>query len=66
MVTTPWQPYLITAIAAFSGNVVEGGVIDTDHWRHYFLLLGMIWGLSVATMNLLQYRQAAPGLAVAG
>jgi len=41
-------------------------VIDTDHWRHYFLLLGMVWGLSVATMNLLQYRQAAPGLAVAG
>jgi len=28
-------------------------VIDTDHWRHFFLLLGMIWGLAAAT-----FRQA--------
>ncbi len=65
MVTTPWQPYLITAIAAFTGNVVEGAVIDTDHWRHFFLLLGIVWGLSAATMNLAQYRQLSPRLAVA-
>jgi hypothetical protein len=19
-------------------------VIDTDHWRHFYLLLGLIWG----------------------
>jgi hypothetical protein len=50
-VTTPWQPYLITAFAAFTGSVVEGFVIDTDHWRHFFLLLGMIWGLFAATIK---------------
>ncbi len=48
---TPWQPFLIAAFATFAGVVVEGFVIDTDHWRHFFLLLGLIWGLSVATMN---------------
>jgi hypothetical protein len=48
---TPWQPYLICAFATFVGEVVEGFVIDTDHWRHFFLLLGMIWGLAAATYN---------------
>ncbi|MGC1465249.1 MAG: O-antigen ligase family protein [Pseudolabrys sp.] len=46
---TPWQPYLVTAFAAFTGNVLEGAVIDTDHWRHFFLLMGIVWGLYVAT-----------------
>ncbi len=50
-VRTPWQPYLICAFAAFVGEVLEGFVIDTDHWRHFFLLLGMVWGLAAATFN---------------
>jgi hypothetical protein len=54
-VRTPWQPYLNCAFAAFVGEVVEGFVIDTDHWRHFFLLLGMIWGLAAAT---LKYQRA--------
>jgi len=51
LVATPWQPYLIAAFATFVGEVAEGFVIDTDHWRHFFLLLGMIWGLGAATFN---------------
>jgi hypothetical protein len=51
LVRTPWQPYLITAVAAFVGEMAEGFVIDTDHWRHFYLLLGMIWGLSAATFR---------------
>ena len=61
-VRTPWQPYLICAFAAFIGEVLEGFVIDTDHWRHFFLLLGMIWGLAGATFNHVRRRQIAlPG-----
>lgn len=52
-VRTSWQPYVITAVAAFIGEIAEGFVIDTDHWRHFYLLLGMIWGLTAAT-----FRQA--------
>jgi hypothetical protein len=48
-VRTPWQPYLLLALAAYVGSAFEGIVIDTDHWRHYYLLLGMIWGLAIAT-----------------
>lgn len=51
MIATPWQYYLIAAYGAFVGEVCEGFVVDTDHWRHFFLLLGMIWGLTVATVN---------------
>ena len=58
-VRTPWQHYLITALAAFAGEVVEGFVIDTDHWRHFFLLLGIIWGLAAAT-----HKRTRPGNAV--
>jgi hypothetical protein len=50
-VRTPWQPYLICALAAFVGEVLEGFVIDSDHWRHFYLLIGMIWGLAAATLN---------------
>jgi hypothetical protein len=46
---TPWQPYCITALAVFVGEIAEGFVIDTDHWRHFYLMLGIIWGLAAAT-----------------
>lgn len=48
LVRTAWQPAFVAVYAAFIGTVVEGFVIDTDHWRHYYLLLGVIWGLSIA------------------
>jgi hypothetical protein len=59
-IRTPWQPYLITAVAALIGEMAEGFVIDTDHWRHFFLLLGMIWGCAAATFKLARGRQARP------
>ncbi len=59
-VRTPWQPYLICAFAAFVGEALEGFVIDTDHWRHFFLLLGMIWGLAAATRNYVRSPPSMP------
>ena len=35
-------------VAAFIGMVLEGLVIDSDHWRHYFLFMAMIWGMALA------------------
>jgi hypothetical protein len=49
---TPWQLYLITTYAAFVGIVCESFVIDSDHWRHFFLILGIIWALSAANSKL--------------
>jgi hypothetical protein len=50
-IAAPWQYYLITAYAVFVGEAAEGMIVDTDHWRHFFLMLGLIWGLSMASIN---------------
>ena len=42
---TALQGPLIIATAAFAGVALEGLVIDTDHWRHFFLQMALIWGL---------------------
>ena len=40
----PWQPYFSCAYVVLVGHVALGMVIDTDHWRHFYLLLGLVWG----------------------
>lgn len=40
----PWQPYLLCAYVVFIGHLVLGTVIDMDHWRHFYTLIGLIWG----------------------
>ncbi|RUU97248.1 hypothetical protein EOB36_27550 [Mesorhizobium sp. M6A.T.Cr.TU.017.01.1.1] len=52
----PWQPYLLCAYVAFIGNIGLGTFIDIDHWRHVYLLLGLIWG-AIA----LEYRHQRSG-----
>ncbi len=66
-VATPWQNYVIIALAVFTGEVAESFIIDSDHWRHFFLLLGMVWGLWAATYRFKRTRQAMapPGWAAA-
>jgi len=43
--------------AAYLGAAVESAIIDIDHWRHYFLILGALWGMMVASR---QYLAVAP------
>lgn len=40
----PWLPYFQIAYVVFVGHVIIGYVIDTDHWRHFYLMIGIIWG----------------------
>ena len=40
----PWQPYLLCAYVVFVGHLLLGTVIDMDHWRHFYVLIGLIWG----------------------
>lgn len=46
---TPWQRPYLAVFAGFLGTVGESFIIDTDHWRHFFLMLGLMWGLFAAT-----------------
>ena len=47
LVPTPWRPTYQAVYAAFLGAAAESAIIDIDHWRHYFLILGVLWGLIV-------------------
>ncbi|WP_230171194.1 O-antigen ligase family protein [Rhizobium sp. CECT 9324] len=40
----PWQPYLMVSWIVLVGHMLIGNVIDTDHWRHFYLILGIVWG----------------------
>ena len=59
----PWTPIVQCAFAVFVGHVLIHNVIDNDHWRHLFLLYGLLWGAVAAErMHVRQlHRQAARG-----
>jgi hypothetical protein len=47
-VRVPWQRAYLAIFAAFVGTVGESFVIDTDHWRHFWMMLGAMWGMIAA------------------
>lgn len=47
----PWQPFLMICWITLVGHNVIGNVIDTDHWRHFFMILGLIWGCMALEFN---------------
>ncbi|WP_419912691.1 O-antigen ligase family protein [Hoeflea sp.] len=40
----PWQPYFLCAYVVYFGHILISTFIDTDHWRHFYILLGILWG----------------------
>jgi hypothetical protein len=48
---SPYRLMAIPIMATFSMVVAESIIIDSDHWRHFYLLIGLIWGLSTAINN---------------
>jgi hypothetical protein len=47
-VRVPWQRAYLAIFAAFLGTVGMSFVIDTDHWRHFWMMLGAMWGMFAA------------------
>ena len=45
LIPTAWQSLLIVAYASFAGVAIEGLIVDTDHWRHFFVLMALLWGM---------------------
>jgi len=39
------QPYAIAIWSVLFITLLQGIQIDIDHWRHFYLMLGLIWGL---------------------
>ena len=60
-----WQPYLICAYSVFVSHMVIGNIIDIDHWRHFYLVIGIIWGcVGLEYRHSFGLRAATPQTAV--
>lgn len=44
---SPTQPAFLAVFATVAALAGLGFVIDTDHWRHFYLVLGLLWGLAI-------------------
>jgi hypothetical protein len=59
-VRVPWQQAYIAIFAAFLGTVGEGFIIDTDHWRHFWMMVGAMWGMFAAAQGYRANADQAP------
>ncbi|MGN6310580.1 MAG: O-antigen ligase family protein [Xanthobacteraceae bacterium] len=50
-VRTPWQRVYLAVFATFLGTVGEAFIIDTDHWRHFWMMMGLMWGMFAANQQ---------------
>jgi hypothetical protein len=56
-VRVPWQRMYLALFAAFLGTVAEAFIIDVDHWRHFWMMLGAMWAMFVAAHSYQGSRQ---------
>jgi len=52
---SPNRLLLIPLVSTFIPLCVEAAIIDLDHWRHFYLVGGLIWGVTAA------YNKVLPG-----
>jgi O-Antigen ligase len=48
---TPWQNQAIAVFCPLLTTFLQGVQIDTEHWRHLYWMLGLMWGLFAATLQ---------------
>jgi hypothetical protein len=58
-IRVPWQRAYLVIFAAFLGTVAESFIIDTDHWRHFWMMLGAMWGMFAAAHQYMTTHQPA-------
>jgi hypothetical protein len=59
-VAAPWSQASKVLFVTFIGLAAESLIIDTDHWRHFFLLIGAVWGVSIASSRRVNTHDAVP------
>jgi hypothetical protein len=57
---TPWQSFAIVTFCPLLTTVFQGIQIDTDHWRHFYWLLGLTWGLFSANVGYAEKNSNRP------
>jgi O-Antigen ligase len=51
LLRSPVQPFAICCLSCFITTSLQGVQIDMENWRHYFWLLGMVWGVFAASLK---------------
>jgi hypothetical protein len=59
-IRVPWQRAYLAIFATFLGTVGESFIIDTDHWRHFWMMLGAMWGMFAAAHHYIATHPPAP------
>lgn len=59
------QGAMLVLTASFAGLAFEGFVIDSDHWRVFFILTGGIWGLADAPLPVVDQTRRHDDVAAA-
>lgn len=49
LIRSPWQGQSIALFCVFLTTALQGVQIDTDHWRHFYWMLGFTWGFYAAS-----------------
>lgn len=62
----PWQPIIQGTYAVFLGHIFIHSVIDNDHWRHLFLMYGILWGAIAVEKMTARKRQRSVAVAAPG
>lgn len=50
-IQSPFRNIAAVVFCPLLATILQGVQIDTDHWRHFYWLMGMMWGTYVATLN---------------
>ena len=58
LVPAPWRPMFVCVLSTFTVLALMSWIIDIDHWRHLYLLLGLVWGLAAASSRVQRRRLA--------
>jgi hypothetical protein len=59
-VKVPWQRTYLAIFAAFLGTVGASFVIDSDHWRHFWMMIGAMWGMFAAAQRHVSTSKVIP------
>jgi hypothetical protein len=59
-VRAPWQRTYIAIYATFAAELGESYIIDVQHWRHFYLLIGLIWGMIAVRAMAPRWHAVAP------
>lgn len=51
LVRSPFQNAAIVVYCPLVATIFQGVQIDTDHWRHFYWMLGLTWGLFAVSIQ---------------